>query len=152
MKPWNTLKRGRYDTLGFTLETHLSVFKTSHLDLNHLFPLCSSIFFDQFYFLSIIPAFLFPSKNFLRKMEQIFMCVCCQELAFQPITTVCSHNVCKVCVTRTLAKLFVLTTKQKSLRVILLASSVHRLVSSGHSERRCTPAPPAVTTWARTMS
>lgn len=36
------------------------------------------------------------SKNFLRKMEQIFMCVCCQELAFQPITTICSHNVCKV--------------------------------------------------------
>lgn len=24
------------------------------------------------------------------------MCVCCQELAFQPITTICSHNVCKV--------------------------------------------------------
>ncbi|KAM9306456.1 E3 ubiquitin-protein ligase UHRF2 isoform 2-T2 [Pholidichthys leucotaenia] len=38
--------------------------------------------------------------NFLRKMEQIFMCVCCQELAFQPITTVCSHNVCKSCLQR----------------------------------------------------
>uniref|UniRef100_A0AAQ5ZCG5 E3 ubiquitin-protein ligase UHRF n=1 Tax=Amphiprion ocellaris TaxID=80972 RepID=A0AAQ5ZCG5_AMPOC len=38
--------------------------------------------------------------NFLRKMEQIFMCVCCQELAFQPITTVCSHNVCKTCLQR----------------------------------------------------
>uniref|UniRef100_A0A8C5DTP0 E3 ubiquitin-protein ligase UHRF n=1 Tax=Gouania willdenowi TaxID=441366 RepID=A0A8C5DTP0_GOUWI len=38
--------------------------------------------------------------NFLRKMEQIFMCVCCQELAFQPITTVCAHNVCKSCLQR----------------------------------------------------
>uniref|UniRef100_A0A8C9ZDP3 E3 ubiquitin-protein ligase UHRF n=1 Tax=Sander lucioperca TaxID=283035 RepID=A0A8C9ZDP3_SANLU len=38
--------------------------------------------------------------NFLRKMEQIFMCVCCQELAYQPITTVCSHNVCKTCLQR----------------------------------------------------
>ncbi|XP_018540722.1 LOW QUALITY PROTEIN: E3 ubiquitin-protein ligase UHRF2 [Lates calcarifer] len=38
--------------------------------------------------------------NFLRKMEQIFMCVCCQELAFQPITTICSHNVCKTCLQR----------------------------------------------------
>uniref|UniRef100_A0A3P8T6F5 E3 ubiquitin-protein ligase UHRF n=1 Tax=Amphiprion percula TaxID=161767 RepID=A0A3P8T6F5_AMPPE len=42
--------------------------------------------------------------NFLRKMEQIFMCVCCQELAFQPITTVCSHNVCKVCLSGCICK------------------------------------------------
>uniref|UniRef100_A0A672J5T5 E3 ubiquitin-protein ligase UHRF n=1 Tax=Salarias fasciatus TaxID=181472 RepID=A0A672J5T5_SALFA len=39
-------------------------------------------------------------QNFLRKMEQIFMCVCCQELAFQPVTTACSHNVCKTCLQR----------------------------------------------------
>uniref|UniRef100_A0A3Q3B1B7 E3 ubiquitin-protein ligase UHRF n=1 Tax=Kryptolebias marmoratus TaxID=37003 RepID=A0A3Q3B1B7_KRYMA len=38
--------------------------------------------------------------NFLRKLEQIFMCVCCQELVYQPITTVCSHNVCKTCLQR----------------------------------------------------
>lgn len=35
-------------------------------------------------------------QNFLRKVEQMFMCVCCQELSYQPITTECSHNVCKV--------------------------------------------------------
>ncbi|XP_016114723.1 E3 ubiquitin-protein ligase UHRF2-like [Sinocyclocheilus grahami] len=35
-------------------------------------------------------------QNFLRKVEQMFMCVCCQELSFQPVTTECSHNVCKV--------------------------------------------------------
>ncbi|XP_013994240.2 E3 ubiquitin-protein ligase UHRF2 isoform X1 [Salmo salar] len=38
--------------------------------------------------------------NFLRKVEQTFMCVCCQELAYQPITTVCTHNVCKTCLQR----------------------------------------------------
>uniref|UniRef100_A0A667YXI1 E3 ubiquitin-protein ligase UHRF n=1 Tax=Myripristis murdjan TaxID=586833 RepID=A0A667YXI1_9TELE len=38
--------------------------------------------------------------NFLRKVEQLFMCVCCQELAYQPITTICSHNVCKTCLQR----------------------------------------------------
>uniref|UniRef100_A0A8C6SFK1 RING-type E3 ubiquitin transferase n=1 Tax=Neogobius melanostomus TaxID=47308 RepID=A0A8C6SFK1_9GOBI len=38
--------------------------------------------------------------SFLCKLEQAFMCVCCQELAFQPVTTVCSHNVCKTCLHR----------------------------------------------------
>uniref|UniRef100_A0A8C8LWE8 E3 ubiquitin-protein ligase UHRF n=1 Tax=Oncorhynchus tshawytscha TaxID=74940 RepID=A0A8C8LWE8_ONCTS len=38
--------------------------------------------------------------NFLRKVEQTFMCVCCQELAYQPVTTVCAHNVCKTCLLR----------------------------------------------------
>ncbi|KAG5834578.1 E3 ubiquitin-protein ligase UHRF2-like isoform X1 [Anguilla anguilla] len=44
--------------------------------------------------------FLKEGPNFLRKVEQIFMCVCCQELAFQPVTTVCLHNVCKTCLQR----------------------------------------------------
>ncbi|XP_023656899.2 E3 ubiquitin-protein ligase UHRF2-like isoform X1 [Paramormyrops kingsleyae] len=38
--------------------------------------------------------------NFLRKVEQIFMCVCCQELVFHPVTTPCVHNVCKACLQR----------------------------------------------------
>ncbi|KAL0965860.1 hypothetical protein UPYG_G00286710 [Umbra pygmaea] len=38
--------------------------------------------------------------NFLCKVEQTFMCVCCQELAYQPITTICAHNVCKACLQR----------------------------------------------------
>uniref|UniRef100_A0A8C2PRG2 E3 ubiquitin-protein ligase UHRF n=1 Tax=Cyprinus carpio TaxID=7962 RepID=A0A8C2PRG2_CYPCA len=41
-------------------------------------------------------SFLSEGPNFLRKVEQLFMCVCCQELSFQPVTTECSHNVCKV--------------------------------------------------------
>ncbi|XP_037340963.2 E3 ubiquitin-protein ligase UHRF2-like isoform X1 [Pungitius pungitius] len=44
--------------------------------------------------------YLKEGPNFLQKMEPIFMCVCCQELAFQPITTACSHNVCKTCLQR----------------------------------------------------
>ncbi|XP_068562317.1 E3 ubiquitin-protein ligase UHRF2-like isoform X1 [Cebidichthys violaceus] len=44
--------------------------------------------------------YLKEGPNFLQKMEEIFMCVCCQELAFQPITTACSHNVCKTCLQR----------------------------------------------------
>ncbi|XP_051960870.1 E3 ubiquitin-protein ligase UHRF2-like [Xyrauchen texanus] len=45
-------------------------------------------------------SFLTEGPDFLRKVEQLFMCVCCQELAYQPITTKCSHNVCKTCLQR----------------------------------------------------
>lgn len=38
--------------------------------------------------------------NFLRRVEQTFMCICCQELVYQPVTTECLHNVCKNCLTR----------------------------------------------------
>ncbi|KAG5272990.1 hypothetical protein AALO_G00171520 [Alosa alosa] len=44
--------------------------------------------------------FLIEGPSFLKKVEQIFMCVCCQELAYQPITTTCLHNVCKSCLQR----------------------------------------------------
>lgn len=37
---------------------------------------------------------------FLSKVEETFLCICCQELVFQPITTVCQHNVCKDCLDR----------------------------------------------------
>lgn len=35
-------------------------------------------------------------QAFLSKVEETFQCICCQELVFQPVTTVCQHNVCKV--------------------------------------------------------
>ncbi|XP_063066746.1 E3 ubiquitin-protein ligase UHRF2-like [Engraulis encrasicolus] len=44
--------------------------------------------------------FLLEGPNFLKKVEQMFMCVCCQELAYQPVTTICLHNVCKSCLQR----------------------------------------------------
>ncbi|XP_039212096.1 E3 ubiquitin-protein ligase UHRF2 isoform X1 [Crotalus tigris] len=44
--------------------------------------------------------FLKEGPNFLKKLEQSFMCVCCQELVYQPVTTECLHNVCKSCLQR----------------------------------------------------
>lgn len=35
-------------------------------------------------------------QKFLSTVEETFQCICCQELVFRPITTVCQHNVCKV--------------------------------------------------------
>uniref|UniRef100_G1PAY9 E3 ubiquitin-protein ligase UHRF n=1 Tax=Myotis lucifugus TaxID=59463 RepID=G1PAY9_MYOLU len=39
-------------------------------------------------------------QKFLNKVEETFQCICCQELVFRPITTVCQHNVCKNCLDR----------------------------------------------------
>ncbi|NXB70995.1 UHRF1 ligase, partial [Donacobius atricapilla] len=33
--------------------------------------------------------------KFLNKVEEAFLCICCQEVVFRPVTTVCQHNVCK---------------------------------------------------------
>uniref|UniRef100_A0A8D0L6Y8 E3 ubiquitin-protein ligase UHRF n=1 Tax=Sphenodon punctatus TaxID=8508 RepID=A0A8D0L6Y8_SPHPU len=38
--------------------------------------------------------------KFLNKVEETFLCICCQEVVFQPITTACQHNVCKDCLDR----------------------------------------------------
>uniref|UniRef100_A0A4W3JX08 E3 ubiquitin-protein ligase UHRF n=1 Tax=Callorhinchus milii TaxID=7868 RepID=A0A4W3JX08_CALMI len=38
--------------------------------------------------------------KFLLKLEETFLCICCQEVVFQPITTDCQHNVCKSCLQR----------------------------------------------------
>ncbi|XP_023394361.1 E3 ubiquitin-protein ligase UHRF1 [Pteropus vampyrus] len=38
--------------------------------------------------------------KFLSKVEETFQCICCQELVFRPVTTVCQHNVCKDCLDR----------------------------------------------------
>ncbi|XP_027718431.1 E3 ubiquitin-protein ligase UHRF2 isoform X1 [Vombatus ursinus] len=45
-------------------------------------------------------ASLKEGPNFLKILEQSFMCVCCQELVYQPVTTECLHNVCKSCLQR----------------------------------------------------
>ncbi|XP_054030992.1 E3 ubiquitin-protein ligase UHRF1 [Dryobates pubescens] len=38
--------------------------------------------------------------KFLNKVEEAFLCICCQEVVFRPVTTVCQHNVCKDCLDR----------------------------------------------------
>lgn len=35
-------------------------------------------------------------QKFLNKVEEVFLCICCQEVVYQPITTECQHNVCRV--------------------------------------------------------
>lgn len=35
-------------------------------------------------------------SQFISKVEELFMCVCCQDLVYKPITTECNHNVCQV--------------------------------------------------------
>ncbi|NWY08061.1 UHRF2 ligase, partial [Nothoprocta ornata] len=56
----------------------------------------------SFYFLALelCQVRYIESINFLKKLEQSFMCVCCQELVYQPVTTECLHNVCKSCLQR----------------------------------------------------
>ncbi|XP_001945737.1 E3 ubiquitin-protein ligase UHRF1 isoform X1 [Acyrthosiphon pisum] len=39
-------------------------------------------------------------KAFLDRVEEMFSCICCQEIVFEPITTECSHNICKGCLRR----------------------------------------------------
>ncbi|KAK3914118.1 E3 ubiquitin-protein ligase UHRF1 [Frankliniella fusca] len=38
--------------------------------------------------------------KFLAEVQQQFMCICCQEVVFDPVTTVCHHNICKDCLKR----------------------------------------------------
>ncbi|KAG5851443.1 hypothetical protein ANANG_G00093480 [Anguilla anguilla] len=38
--------------------------------------------------------------RFLNKVEEVFLCICCQEVVYQPITTECQHNVCRECLQR----------------------------------------------------
>ncbi|KAG1659086.1 E3 ubiquitin-protein ligase UHRF1 [Nymphon striatum] len=39
-------------------------------------------------------------KKFLEKVEELFTCVCCQDLVHNPITIECHHNICKDCLKR----------------------------------------------------
>ncbi|KAM6963306.1 LOW QUALITY PROTEIN: E3 ubiquitin-protein ligase UHRF1 [Aplochiton taeniatus] len=38
--------------------------------------------------------------KFLSKVEEVFLCICCQEVVYKPITTECQHNVCRECLQR----------------------------------------------------
>ncbi|CAI6375138.1 unnamed protein product [Macrosiphum euphorbiae] len=39
-------------------------------------------------------------KAFLDRIEETFMCICCQDIVFEPITLECAHNICKGCLKR----------------------------------------------------
>lgn len=38
--------------------------------------------------------------KFLAEVQEQFMCICCQEVVFNPVTTECNHNICKACLKR----------------------------------------------------
>ncbi|KAG8540643.1 hypothetical protein GDO81_020879 [Engystomops pustulosus] len=38
--------------------------------------------------------------RFINKVEETFLCICCQEVVYEPITTDCLHNICKSCLDR----------------------------------------------------
>jgi len=38
--------------------------------------------------------------KFVAELEEKFSCICCQEVAFKPITTPCKHNICQPCLQR----------------------------------------------------
>lgn len=35
-------------------------------------------------------------QAFLNKVEELFRCICCQEIVYMPVSTECKHNICKV--------------------------------------------------------
>uniref|UniRef100_A0A8C1F954 E3 ubiquitin-protein ligase UHRF n=1 Tax=Cyprinus carpio carpio TaxID=630221 RepID=A0A8C1F954_CYPCA len=39
-------------------------------------------------------------KRKSQTVEEVFLCICCQEVVYQPITTECQHNVCRECLQR----------------------------------------------------
>ncbi|XP_064476386.1 E3 ubiquitin-protein ligase UHRF1-like isoform X2 [Ornithodoros turicata] len=39
-------------------------------------------------------------RAFLDKVQELFGCICCQEIVHNPITTPCNHNMCKSCLER----------------------------------------------------
>ncbi|XP_073533462.1 E3 ubiquitin-protein ligase UHRF1-like [Phyllobates terribilis] len=44
--------------------------------------------------------YLKEGPKFISKVEETFLCICCQEVVYQPITTECLHNICKSCLDR----------------------------------------------------
>ncbi|KAM4709156.1 E3 ubiquitin-protein ligase UHRF1-like isoform 1-T2 [Discoglossus pictus] len=47
-----------------------------------------------------VMGFLKEGPKFLSKVEETFLCICCQEVVYEPITTECMHNICKSCLDR----------------------------------------------------
>lgn len=40
------------------------------------------------------------TQKFVRRVEEVFNCVCCQEVVYKPVTTLCKHNICQSCLSR----------------------------------------------------
>ncbi|XP_068091119.1 E3 ubiquitin-protein ligase UHRF1-like [Hyperolius riggenbachi] len=49
---------------------------------------------------SEVMSFLKEGPKFIAKVEETFLCICCQEVVYEPVTTECLHNICKSCLDR----------------------------------------------------
>ncbi|XP_072010415.1 E3 ubiquitin-protein ligase UHRF1-like [Engystomops pustulosus] len=47
-----------------------------------------------------VMSYLKEGPKFINKVEETFLCICCQEVVYEPITTDCLHNICKSCLDR----------------------------------------------------
>ncbi|KAG9476349.1 hypothetical protein GDO78_003089 [Eleutherodactylus coqui] len=47
-----------------------------------------------------VKSHLKEGPRFISKVEETFLCICCQEVVYEPITTECLHNICKSCLDR----------------------------------------------------
>ncbi|XP_018413106.1 PREDICTED: E3 ubiquitin-protein ligase UHRF1-like isoform X2 [Nanorana parkeri] len=47
-----------------------------------------------------VMTFLKDGPKFINKVEETFLCICCQEVVYEPVTTECLHNICKTCLDR----------------------------------------------------
>ncbi|KAM5157640.1 E3 ubiquitin-protein ligase UHRF1 [Mantella aurantiaca] len=47
-----------------------------------------------------VMSFLKEGPKFINKVEETFLCICCQEVVYEPVTTECLHNICKSCLDR----------------------------------------------------
>ncbi|RUS79232.1 hypothetical protein EGW08_013017 [Elysia chlorotica] len=43
---------------------------------------------------------IYGYKAFLEKIEELFLCTCCQDVVCKPVTLECTHNICKFCLQR----------------------------------------------------
>ncbi|KAK7110903.1 E3 ubiquitin-protein ligase UHRF1-like [Littorina saxatilis] len=48
----------------------------------------------------VLPHVSEGKQKFLQQLEEQFMCICCQEILYKPVTLECTHNFCKPCLKR----------------------------------------------------
>jgi E3 ubiquitin-protein ligase UHRF1 len=79
----------RYKAVKFKLDNSLK--KLIEQDINtKLWDFCSQYLKDG-------------KQKYIAKVAETFMCICCQELVYKPVTTICKHNFCKSCLQRSFA-------------------------------------------------
>lgn len=66
-------------------------------------------------------------KAFLSKVEELFICICCQEIVCKPVSTPCNHNICKVTNTLSLISLSCMCTER-----ILVVKYIKKLIFKKH--------------------